>query len=387
MTAPDQPPAGLNTRCIHAGEALDPSTGAHGVPLYANTTYGFHSYEQVEAWEAGAPHFHYARDGSPTVRCFELKMADLEGAEAAVGTATGMAAISGTLLHLVPAGKHLVASEHIYPITRRLLCEDLVRWGATVSFVDGTDPAAVGEAIRPETGAIYVEACSNPALRVPDLDALGEVARDRDVPLVVDATFLSPALLRPLEHGAGIVLHSATKYLSGHGNVVAGIVCGQRDTIAGIAASLSRLGATMSPFAAWLLLAGIKTLPLRIERHVTNALALARLLEAHPAVAHVSYPGLDCHPDHAVATRLLGDRGSGGMVSFGLAGGKPALRAFLNTLYIPTIAVSLGDVGSLIWPFSGSDLIRFSVGTEDLPDLTADLTRALDAAGLAREAG
>ncbi|MBA2755173.1 MAG: PLP-dependent transferase [Chloroflexia bacterium] len=387
MTAPDQPPAGLNTRCIHAGEALDPSTGAYGVPLYANTTYGFHSYEQVEAWEAGAPHFHYARDGSPTVRCFELKMADLEGAEAAVGTATGMAAISGTLLHLVPAGKHLVASEHIYPITRRLLCEDLARWGATVSFVDGTDPAAVGEAIRPETAAIYVEACSNPALRVPDLDALGEVARDRDVPLVVDATFLSPALLRPLEHGAGIVLHSATKYLSGHGNVVAGIVCGQRDTIAGIAASLSRLGATMSPFAAWLLLAGIKTLPLRIERHVTNALALARLLEAHPAVAHVSYPGLDCHPDHAVATRLLGDRGSGGMVSFGLAGGKPALRAFLNTLYIPTIAVSLGDVGSLIWPFSGSDLIRFSVGTEDLPDLTADLTRALDAAGLAREAG
>lgn len=377
--------AGPSTRAVHAGEALDPAAGAHGVPLYQNTTYGFHSYEQIEAWEAGAPHFMYARDGSPTVRCLELKIADLEGAEGSIGAATGMAAISGTLLHLVPAGGHLIASSHLYPVSHRLLCNDLARYGATVSFVDTTDPDAAAAAIRPETRAVYVEAFSNPSLLVTDIDALAAITRPRGIPLVVDNTFLSPALLQPLRHGADIVLHSATKYISGHGNVVAGIVSGQQEMIAQIAGTLSRLGGTMSPFSAWTLLSGVKTLPLRMERHSANALRLAELLAAHPAVASVSYPGLPGHPHHAVAKRLVGDRGYGGMLSFHLSGGEDAQRRFINALQLPTLAVSLGDVGTLIWPFRGygSDpgVIRLSVGIEDVADLEADFGAALDGIG------
>ncbi len=374
--------AGLSTRAIHAGESLDPSTGAHGVPLYQNTTYGFTSYEQIEAWEAGAPHFMYARDGSPTVRCLELKIADLEGAEAAIGAATGMAAISGTLLHLVASGGHLIASSHLYPVSHRLLCNDLERYGASVSFVDTTDPEAVATAIRPETRAVYVEAFSNPSLYVADLDALATITRSHQIALVVDNTFLSPALLQPIRHGADLVVHSATKYISGHGNVVAGIVSGRREVIAQIAGTLSRLGGTMSPFAAWTLLSGVKTLPLRIERHSANALRLATLIAAHPAVASVSYPGLPDHPHHAVAKRLVGDRGYGGMVSFHLHGGEEAQRRFINALELPTLAVSLGDAGTLIWPFRGygSDpgVIRLSVGIEDIADLEVDFQAALD---------
>ncbi|HEV2108801.1 MAG TPA: aminotransferase class I/II-fold pyridoxal phosphate-dependent enzyme [Thermomicrobiales bacterium] len=381
MASRDHRHSGIQTRAIHAGEALDPAPGAHGVPLYQNTTYGFHSYEQIEAWEAGAPHFMYARDGSPTVRCLELKVAELEGAEAAVGTATGMAAISGTLLHLVPAGGHLAASNHIYSISHRLLCTDLERYGASVTFVDSTDPEAVAAAIRPETRAVYVETFSNPGLLVSDLDALSTITRPRGIPLVVDNTFLSPALLQPLRHGADIVLHSATKYLSGHGNVVAGIISGRREVISAIAGTLSRLGGTMSPFSAWLLLSGIKTLPLRIERQSANALRLAQLLAAHPAVASVSYPGLPDHPQHAIAQRLVEDRGYGGMLSFSLAGGDDASRGFLNALELPTIAVSLGDVGTLIWPFRHSEVIRLSVGIEDIADLETDFTAALDGIG------
>jgi methionine-gamma-lyase len=370
--------AGLNTRAIHAGEALDPAAGAHGVPLYQNATYGFHSYEQIEAWEAGAPHFMYARDGSPTVRCLELKVADLEGAEATVGAATGMAAISGTLMHLVPSGGHLVASSHLYPISRRLLCTDLERYGASVTFVDSTEPDAVAAAVRPETRAVFIETFSNPGLLVSDLDALSAITHPRGIPLVVDNTFLSPALLQPLQHGADLVLHSATKYISGHGNVVAGMVSGGKTLISGIAGTLSRLGGTMSPFSAWTLLSGIKTLPLRMERHCANALRLAQLLEAHPAVATISYPGLHSHSHHTVAHRLVGDRGYGGMLSFTLAGGDPALRRFLNALEIPTIAVSLGDVSTLIWPFRDAEVIRLSVGIEDIADLEADFMATLD---------
>lgn len=211
---------GIGTRSIHGGEAPDPSTGAHGIPIYQNATYGFASYERLEAWREGAPHFLYAREGNPTVRCLELKLADLEGAEAAVATASGMAAISATLLHLLAGGGHLVASADLYAVTRTFLTHDLPSFGATVIQVDCTDPAAVEAAITPETRAIFTESFSNPLLRVVDLRTLGELAHRRGIPLIVDNTFLSPALLRPLEHGADLVVHSAIKYLSGHGNVL-----------------------------------------------------------------------------------------------------------------------------------------------------------------------
>lgn len=370
---------GIGTRSIHAGEAPDPSTGAHGVPIYQNATYAFRSYEGLEAWRNGAPHFLYAREGNPTVRCLELKLADLEGTAAAVATATGMAAISATLLHLLKGGGHLVASADLYAVTKEFLVQDVANLGASVDLVDCTDLAAVEAAITPRTRAIFTESFSNPLLRVVDLPALGELAHRYGVQLVVDNTFLSPALLRPVEHGVDIVIHSATKYLSGHGNVLGGVVCGRRDTIGAVSGLLSRLGGTMSAFSAWLLLAGVKTLPLRVERHSANAAALARLLAADPAVAAVHYPGLPSHPQHEIAGRLVNGH-FGGMLTFALAGGDATISRFLGALKLPKIAVSLGDTATLIWPLAGSNLIRLSVGLEDLADLEADVLEALEVA-------
>ena len=372
---------GFGTRSIHAGEAPDPSTGAHGVPIYQNNTYAFRSFEQVEAMRAGTvPHFIYARDGNPTVRCFELKLADLEGAEAAVAGASGMAVVSATLLHLHAGGGHLVASADLYAVADEFVRHELPCLGATVSIVDFSDLAAVAAAITPATRALYTEVFSNPTLRVIDLPALGALAREHGLPLVVDNTFLSPALLQPLAHGADLVLHSATKYISGHGQVLGGVVCGRRDAILAIGRRLSRLGGAISPFAAWVLLAGVETLPLRMERHCANAAALAARLAAHPAVATVNYPGLPSHPGHDIARRLVGDR-FGGMLSFTLRGGDAAVGPFINTLKLCTLAVSLGECATLIWPYPGGDPIRLSVGLEDLADLEADLD-----AGLARAA-
>jgi methionine-gamma-lyase len=381
---------GFGTRSVHAGEAPDPTTGAFGVPVYQNTTYAFRSFDDLEAFREGrSPHFVYTRDSNPTVRCLEVKIADLEGAEAAVAGASGMAVISATLLHLVPHGAHLVASQDLYPVTQSFLCDSLTAHGATVTFVDCGDAAAVAAAIGPATRAIFTESFSNPTLRVADLPGLAALARERNLPLVVDNTFLSPALLRPIEVGATIVLHSATKYLGGHGNVLAGVACGPRATIGAIARTLSQHGGALSPFGAWVLLNGVKTLPLRMAQHCANAAQLAALLAAHPAVARVHYPGLPGDPGHALASRLVGER-CGGMIAFRLHGGLAATRAFLNALELCTIAVSLGDCGTLIWPFEESGLaeregvgplLRLSVGIEDTADLVGDIAGALAVAG------
>ena len=373
---------GFATRCIHAGEAPDPSTGAHGVPLYQNVTYAFRSAEQVEAMRAGeVPHFTYSPRGNPTVRCLELKMANLEEAETAVATASGKAAIGATLLSLLADGGHVVASDELYEMTRACLERDLPSYGGRATFVDASDLAAIEAAIEPGTQAIYVEPVSNPLLRVADIPAIAEIAHRHGLLLVVDNTFLSPALLRPLPLGADIVLHSATKYLSGHGQVQGGFVCGRRDAVERIRGKMMMLGGQMPPFAAWTLLASIKTLPLRMERHGANALAVARQLAAHPAVAGVNYPGLECHPSHEVACRMLdgGRLGFGGMVSFTLEGGRAASGRFLNALSLCTIAVSLGDASTLVWPWHDRDLIRLSVGIEDGTDLERDIAAGLAA--------
>ncbi len=315
---------GLSTRSIHAGEAPDPSTGAHGVPIYQNATFAFRSFEGVEAWREGAPHFLYARDGNPTVRCLELKLADLEGTEDAVATGTGMAAISGTLLHLLAGGGHLVASGDVYAVTKEFLQRDLPAFGAAVTLVDFSDAAAVEAAITPETRALFCESFSNPLLKVADLPAIAHLAQERSISLVVDNTFLSPALLRPAEHGATVVVHSATKYLSGHGNTLGGVICGPKALVREMRGLLSRLGGTMGAFPAWVILHGAKTLPMRIDRQSAHALALAELLAAHSAVAVVHYPGLVPHSGHAIARRLVGER-YGGMLAFGSRAGRRRL--------------------------------------------------------------
>jgi methionine-gamma-lyase len=373
---------GFSTRCIHAGEAPDPTTGAHGVPLYQNVTFAFETNSQVEAMRSGdRPHFTYSPRGNPTVRCLELKIADLEGTEASVAMSSGMAAISSVLLTLLADGGHLLASDQLYDLTKDFLHEDVAALGSSVTFLDLSDADAIRDAITPRTRAIYVESFSNPLLRVADIRALARLAHENDVVLVVDNTFLSPALLRPAALGADIVLHSATKYLSGNGQVQGGVVSGPRQLIDPIRSRALRLGAAMSPFAAWLLLSGIHTLPLRMERHSENASRLATLLAAHAAVADLHYPGLSSDPGHALAASLLGpgELRSGGMIAFTLSGGREAVGPFLDALKLCTIAVSLGDSSTLVWPWPCGNLIRMSIGLEDPVDLQADLVQALNA--------
>jgi methionine-gamma-lyase len=372
---------GFSTRCIHAGEAPDPTTGAHGVPLYQNVTFAFETNSQVEAMRSGdRPHFTYSPRGNPTVRCLEVKIADLEGAEASAAMSSGMAAISSVLLTLLADGGHLVASDQLYDLTGDFLREDLAALGGSATFVDLSDAGAIQAVITPQTRAIYVESFSNPLLRVADIGMLAQIAHQSGLVLVVDNTFLSPALLRPVALGADIVLHSATKYLSGNGQVQGGVVSGPRHLIDPIRSRSLRLGAAMSPFAAWLLLAGIHTLPLRMHRHSENASRLANLLAAHPAVADVHYPGLSSDPGHALAMSLLGpdDLRCGGMIAFTLAAGREAFSPFLDALKLCTIAVSLGDSSTLVWPWHCGNLIRVSTGLEDFVDLEADIGQALN---------
>ncbi|MBW3634032.1 MAG: PLP-dependent aspartate aminotransferase family protein [Chloroflexi bacterium] len=372
---------GFSTRCIHAGEAPDPTTGAHGVPLYQNVTYAFETNGQVEAMRGGErPHFTYSPRGNPTVRCFELKMADLEGTESSVALNSGMAAISGALLTLLSDGGHVVASDQLYDLTRAFLREDLPSYGGSANFVDLSDASAIEDAITTETRAIYAEPFSNPLLRVTDVRMLAEIARKNELLVIVDNTFLSPALLRPVHLGADIVIHSATKYLSGNGQVQGGVISGPRRLIERIRSRALHLGTALSPFAAWLLLAGIHSLPLRMQRHSENAFHLASVLAAHPAVEAVHYPGIESDPGHELAKSLVGpgDDRFGGMIAVSLAGGREVFGPFLDSLRLCTIAVSLGDSSTLVWPWHCGNLVRVSTGLEDFPDLEADLVQALN---------
>jgi cystathionine beta-lyase/cystathionine gamma-synthase len=308
-------------------------------------------------------------------------MADLEGTETSIALNSGMAAISATLVTLLTGGGHVVASDRLYDLTRDFLVNDLPQFGGSATFVDCSNVAAVDAAVRPETRLIYAEVFSNPTLHVADPRALSAIARNHELPLVIDNTFLSPALLRPVEFGADIVIHSATKYLSGNGQVQGGIISGSRALLEPIRRRTINLGTAMSPFAAWLLLAGVHTLHLRMERHSNNATRLARLLSAHPAVGTVHYPGLPSDPGHAVASALIKAQspGCGGMLAFTLENGHDAVGRFLDALQICTIAVSLGDSSTLVWPWPCGDLIRVSTGLEDSEDLERDFVRSLDA--------
>jgi methionine-gamma-lyase len=380
------PTDGFATQAIHAGEATDPTTRAHATPIYQTATFAFETGQEKDAavdagmaWEPDA--FFYTRTANPTNAALERKLAVLEGAEGAVVSASGMAAVSTTLFSLLDAGDHCIASEDIFIISRFLLDDALPKKGIEMTRVDVTDLDAVRAAIRPGTKVLFVESLSNPHMDLADVPALAELAHEAGLLLVVDNTFLSPSLLRPLEHGADLVLHSATKYLSGHGDTVSGVVAGRRELVDPIRYQLDILGSAASPFNSWLVLRGVRTLPLRMAAHCANALGLARFLEGREEVEIVRYPGLESHRHHATAARLLGN-GFGGMMSVRLRGGADEMYAFANSLRIPGIAVSLGDVRTLVYPMPKRDnLIRISVGCEDLRDLVADFSQALDRVG------
>ena len=377
----------FSTRAIHAGQHPDPTTGAVMTPIYATSTY---------AQESPGVHkgFVYARGHNPTRFAFEACIADLEGGSAAFAFSSGMAA-AATVLDLFEAGAHIVASDDLYGGSYRLF-ERVRRRSAAldVSYVDMRDPAAVEAAVRPETRLIWTESPTNPTLRLADLAALAEIGRRRGVLTIADNTFCSPWVQRPLEHGIDLVLHSTTKYLNGHSDMIGGcVIVGDNDDLRTRLQFLQNaVGAISSPFDSFLANRGLKTLALRMERHCANALQVARFLEAHPAVAAVHYPGLESHPQHALARRQM--NGFGGIVTAVLDLDLEGVRRVLERTELFTLAESLGGVESLIEHPAimthasippeqraalgiGDGLIRLSVGVEDGDDLVADLAQAL----------
>jgi cystathionine gamma-synthase len=378
-------------------------------PIHLANVYVFESLTQADAvWEGQTPGYVYGRFGTPNHTMLEETLAALEGAEGALVVGSGMAALSAFLLGGLASGDHLVAGHDLYGATTALLREQAARWGIRVTFADPTDAAAVEAALTAETRAIVVEAVSNPLLRLADLPGLAALAARRGLALLVDSTFASPALLQPLALGATIVHHSATKYLSGHADVTAGVLAGPRALVEAARAQAVRVGLTLGPFDAWLTLRGIRTLAVRMERHSANALALARFLGGRREVARVHYPGLPEHPQHRLARALL-PHGFGGMLSFDLAGGAVAVERLAAALRgddgpgaggpLPiAFAPSFGDV-TTTWSYPARTshrglteeerrergispgLVRLSVGIEDLADLEEALDAALRAVG------
>ena len=394
MTRPPSPPDAATprfaTRAIHAGQAPDPSTGAIMPPIYATSTY-------VQSSPGVHQGYDYGRSHNPTRFAFERCVADLEGGSQAFAFASGLAAIS-TVLELVDAGAHVVSSDDLYGGTYRLF--ERVRRrsaGHRFSFTDLSDLDAVRAALTPETRLLWVETPTNPLLRLADLAALASLCRERGILAVADNTFASPWVQRPLELGFDVVVHSTTKYLNGHSDVIGGVaIVGREARHEALRERLGFLqnavGAIASPFDSFLALRGLKTLALRMERHCANAAALAAWLEAQPQVARVHYPGLESHPQHALARRQMS--APGGMISIELKGDLAGARRFLEAVQVFALAESLGGVESLIEHPAimthatippeqrarlgiGDTLVRLSVGVEDVEDLREDLARAL----------
>ncbi|WP_374711821.1 homocysteine synthase [Symbiobacterium terraclitae] len=417
----------LETLAIHAGHEVD-ATGARAVPLYLTTSYVFrdteHAARLFSLQEAGNI---YTRIMNPTTDVFEKRIAALEGGVGALAVASGQNAELYAILNLARAGDEIVAASSLYGGTYALFAHNLPRLGITVKFVDPSDPENFRAAITERTRAIYAETIGNPRCDVLDIAAVAAVAHEHGLPLIVDNTFASPYLCRPIEHGADIVIHSATKFIGGHGTAIGGVIVdsgrfdwgagkhplytepdaayhglryadlGEQAYILRARVSLLRdLGGALSPFNAFLFIQGLETLHLRMERHSANALAVARYLEQHPKVEWVTYPGLESSPYYKLAQRYL-PRGQGAILAFGIRGGAPAGRRFIESLRLFSHLANVGDSKSLaIHPASTTheqlseeeqraagvspEMVRLSVGTEHIDDILADLEQALEAA-------
>jgi len=417
------------TLALHAGQRPDPATNARAVPIYATTSYVFNDAAHA-ARLFGLQEFGniYTRIMNPTTGVFEERIAAIEGGVGALGVASGQAAETLTILNLAGAGDNIVSSSSLYGGTYNLFAYTLPKIGITTRFVDGTNPASFAPAIDDRTKAVFLETIGNPRLDIHDIRAIADVAHAHGVPLIVDNTF-APLLTQPIAHGADIVIHSATKWIGGHGTAIGGVVIdgGKFDwsqprfkadfvdpdpSYHGVSyvnafgplafilklrvQGLRDIGASLSPFNAFLFLQGLETLPLRIQRHSENAQTIAEWLEQQPEVSWVSYPGLASHPSHELATRYL-KGGYGGIVTFGVRGGVEAGRKLIDSVKIFSLLANVGDAKSLIiHPASTThsqlepedqvatgvtpDLIRLSVGLEHVDDLIADLRQALSAA-------
>ncbi|MEM7540530.1 MAG: O-acetylhomoserine aminocarboxypropyltransferase [Pseudomonadota bacterium] len=417
-----------DTLSLHAGQQPDPATGARAVPIYQTTSFVFSDHDEAGSRFDIARSGHvYSRISNPTVAVLEERMAALEDGVGAVATASGMAAIHIAIATLMGAGGHIVAARSLYGGTHNLLAYTLPRFGIETTFVDPRDPAAFASAITDQTRLVFAETIANPRCEVLDIAGVAEVAHGAGLPLAVDATLTTPHLIQPLQHGADIAIHSLTKFIGGHGIALGGVIvdagrfewesvaskfptlCEPYEGFHGLDFSeefgpaafilrarregLRDFGAAMSADTASRILQGVETLPLRMQKHVSNAMAIAEFLEAHEAVASVAYPGLASHPDHDLASRLY-PRGSGAVLSFEINGGREAGRRLIEGLELFSHLANVGDAKSLvIHPASttharmdddalraagiSESLVRLSVGLEDPADLIADLSRAL----------
>ena len=389
------PERGFATRAIHGQELPPVEQDAPSVPIYQTATFRFDSSEAfAETINFRRPGYTYTRGyGNPTLLAFERVMAELEGTESAISFASGMAAIHTVVTTLASSGDTVVASSELYGGTYSLFDSLLPRYGVDVRFVSPHDHDAVRAALG-GAAFLYVETIANPNVTVADLEALGSVAGEAGVPSVVDNTFASPYLCNPASYGFDYVLHSATKYIGGHADLIGGVVCTTEERMAGLRATVIETGGTMAPLEAWLSMRGLMTLEIRMDRHSRTALELTSWLEGHPKVERVHYPGLPSHPQHEVARRELA-RGFGGMAAFEVVGGVDAGQRFCDALELAWVAASLGGIQTLVChPAStthrqldpaarkaagiADGLIRLSVGLEDLDDLRADFERALE---------
>ena len=419
----------FDTRALHAGQQPDPTTGSRAVPIHQTTSYVFDSVDHAAGlFNLEVSGHIYSRISNPTVAVLEERIAALEGGVGAVCTASGQAAMHLAVATLLSAGDHIVSSRNVYGGTHNVLNLTLPRFGITTTFVDPRDPQAFADAIRPETRLVFAETLGNPGIEVLDVSAVAEVAHAHGLPLAVDSTFATPYLLRPIEHGADIVIHSATKFLGGHGVAIGGVVVdgGRFDWVAsgkfptltepyvgyhGItfteefgpqalsmrarAEGLRDFGACMSPANAFYLLQGVETLSLRMDRHVANTRRVIDLLDTHEAVEWIRHPEHPSHPDHELAARLY-PHGAGAILSFGVAGGREAGRRFIEAVRLASHLANVGDAKTLvIHPAStthqqmsaadleaagvSENLIRLSVGLEDPEDICRDLDQALRA--------
>ena len=384
----------IHTDLIHASDAQNPSSGVAS-PIYQSATFRFETPEEIaEAMAAEAHPQFYGRYATPNTKQVEVTIARLEEAEAALAVASGMAAVSLVLLTFLGHGDHMIAQRTLYPTTSKLIEKKLPTFGIEATIVDQESPEEFEAAIRPNTKLIYVESPANPTLSLTDLVAIADLAKKHGLITVADNTFATPVNQRPLTLGIDLVLHSATKYLAGHSDVVAGIVAGDEKRIGRLWHSHVMMGGVLHPFEAWLMQRGLRTLAMRMARHNENAMKVGHFLAEHPAVRQVYYPGLDSHRQHKLALNQM-PGGFGGMVCFDLAGGFEAGYGMLKRLELVTLAVSLGGVHSLIThPASTisivqseaeilasgvrSGLVRLSVGVEDSADIIADLEQALE---------
>jgi cystathionine gamma-lyase len=375
----------FDTKVVRAGIRPDPTTGAIIPPIYETATYVLDEVGKDKG-------FDYTRSANPTRQVLEDNLAAIEGGAHGIAFASGMAAVD-SCMKVLSAGDHVVCSDDVYGGTSRHFNKVLARYGMTFTYADTSEPETVRQAIRPETRMLWVETPTNPLLKVTDLNAMSAIAKEHGLYLGVDSTFATPVFLRPLEFGADIVMHSTTKYLSGHNQLIGGVVITNRDDIRDEMKFIQKtIGAVPSPFDCWLTLLGIKTLHLRMARHAASAQQVAEYLEGHPKVARVTYPGLPSHPQHSIAKAQMS--GFSGMISFELEGGIEAGKTVMNSVELMGLAESLGAVETMIThPATmthaevpdderrarglSDGLVRLSVGIEDVDDIIADLDQAL----------